>query len=300
MKKLDDFLELAQSFSRRAKIAVAGAQDENVLESVRMAQKMNIVEPILYGNTEEIEKTAKFLGIKLDGMEIVHAPNLLEAGKMAVRGVAEGKADLLMKGKIKTSELMSLVLQKEYGLRTGRTLSAVSVLEVPSYHKLLIISDGGIVISPDLKQKRDIVENAVMVARTLGVDIPKVAIIGATEIAEAPSTLDAAILSKMSGRGQIRGCVVDGPLSLDDAVGKKAASLKGVESHIAGDADVLIVPYIESGNIFSKALIYLEGARAATVVVGARMPIVLTSRADSAETKLFSIALGMLIAVERE
>ncbi|MCD6550778.1 bifunctional enoyl-CoA hydratase/phosphate acetyltransferase [Thermotoga sp.] len=300
MKKLDDFLELAQSFSRSARIAVAGAQDENVLESVRMAQKMNIVEPILYGNTEKIEKTAKFLGIKLDGMEIVHAPNLLEAGKMAVRGVAEGKADLLMKGKIKTSELMSLVLQKEYGLRTGRTLSAVSVLEVPSYHKLLIISDGGIVISPDLKQKRDIVENAVMVARTLGVDTPKVAIIGATEIAEAPSTLDAAILSKMSGRGQIRGCVVDGPLSLDDAVGKKAASLKGVESHIAGDADVLIVPYIESGNIFSKALIYLEGARAATVVVGARMPIVLTSRADSAETKLFSIALGMLIAVERE
>ena len=300
MKKLDDFLELAQSFSRRARIAVAGAQDENVLESVRMAQKMNIVEPILYGNTEEIEKTAKFLGIKLDGMEIVHAPNLLEAGKMAVRGVAEGKAELLMKGKIKTSELMSLVLQKEYGLRTGRTLSAVSVLEVPSYHKLLIISDGGIVISPDLKQKRDIVENAVMVARTLGVDTPKVAIIGATEIAEAPSTLDAAILSKMSGRGQIRGCVVDGPLSLDDAVSKKAASLKGVESYIASDADALIVPHIESGNILSKALIYLEGARAATVVVGARMPIVLTSRADSAETKLFSIALGVLIAVERE
>jgi len=300
MRRLGELFDVVRSLGKPVKIAVAAGHDENVLKSVAEAQRMGIAESILYGDTEKTEKLAEALGVDLSGLRLIHAPAPLEAARMAVETISKGKADLLMKGKIKTGELMSLVLQKEYGLRTERTLSMVSVFEIPSYPKLLIVSDAGMIISPDLQQKVDMIENTVRVARILGIDTPKVAIIGAVEVVnpKMPATLDAAALAKMSDRHQLKHCIVDGPFALDNAVSREAALHKGIESPVAGDADVLIMPDIEAGNVFYKAMVFLAKAKVASSIVGARIPVVLTSRADNDETKLFSIALSALIALK--
>ncbi|PLV60130.1 bifunctional enoyl-CoA hydratase/phosphate acetyltransferase [Thermotoga sp. KOL6] len=300
MRKLDELFDKIGSFKKTVRLAVAVGHDEDILKSVTVASEKGIVEVVLFGDAERTKSLANALNLDLKKVNLVHVEDPIVAGRMAVESISKGEADLLMKGKIKTGDLMRIFLQKEYGLRTGRTLSAVSVFELRTYHKLLIVSDGGMVISPDLQQKVDIIENAVFVAQTLEIDTPKVAIVGAIEVVnpKMPITLDASILSKMNERGQIKNCIVDGPFAFDNAVSKEAALIKGINSSVAGDADILIVPDIESGNILSKALIYLAGAKAATVVVGARVPVVLTSRADNDETKLFSIALGALISLK--
>ncbi|RKX46456.1 MAG: phosphate butyryltransferase [Thermotogae bacterium] len=300
MRRLGELFDVVRSSGKPVKIAVVAGHDENVLKSVAEAQSMGIAESILYGDTKETEKLAEALGVDLSELRLIHAPDPLEAARMAVETISKGEADLLMKGKIKTGELMSLVLQKEYGLRTGRTLSMVSVFEIPSYPKLLIVSDAGMIISPDLQQKVDMIENTVRVAQILGIDTPKVAIIGAVEVVnpKMPVTLDAAALAKMSDRHQLKHCVVDGPFALDNAVSREAALHKGIESPVAGDADVLIMPDIEAGNVFYKAMVFLANAKVASSIVGARVPVVLTSRADNDETKLLSIALSALIALK--
>jgi len=230
--------------------------------------------------------------------DVIHAHDSREAVRKAVESVAKGDASLLMKGKVKTAEIMSEVLKEEYGLRTGRLLNMVSVFEIANYPRLLIVADAGMVISPTLEQKVDMIHNCVLVAKVLGIKMPKVAVVGAVETVnpKMPVTIDAAALAKMYDRKQIKDAIVDGPLALDNAVSEKAAKHKGIESEVAGKADILILPDIEAANIFYKSLVFLAGAKVASTIVGARVPVVLTSRADSDETKLLSIALTVLVS----
>ncbi|KAF2960674.1 phosphate acyltransferase [Thermotoga sp. 38H-to] len=293
MKNLLEMVELVRG--KRMKIAVVAAEDEEVLKAVARAEKEEIVNPILFGNRKDIEALMERTNLKLEA-EIVHVEDPLEAARKAVESVSRDEAQILMKGKIKTGDLFSVFLKKEYGLRAGRTLSAVSVHEVPGYHKILIVSDGGLVISPDLQQRMDIVENSILVARALGIENPKIALLGTGDL-KNPLTLEIAALSKIFQRKN--DCIVDGPLTLELAINEELAS-KGVSnSPVAGDADILIAPSIEAGNILSKSLIYMARGRAAIVVVGGKIPVVLTSRADNGETKFFSIALSVLVAQKK-
>ncbi|MBT1248591.1 MULTISPECIES: bifunctional enoyl-CoA hydratase/phosphate acetyltransferase [unclassified Thermosipho (in: thermotogales)] len=298
MNKLMEILEKAKKVGKKT-VAVAASEDEVVLKALDRAYEEGIINAILVGNVEKTKKIAENMGIDINKFEFVQAGDYVEAANKAVQLVTDGKAHFLMKGKIKTGDLMKVVLKEEYGLRTGRTLSLVSIFEVPNYHKLLVVSDAGMTIAPTLEQKADIINNTVLVAKkALDVDNPKVAILGAVEIVnpKMPATVEAAILSQMNKRGQIKGCIVDGPFALDNAVSKEAAEHKGIKSIVAGDADVLIMPDIEAGNIFYKAMVFLAGANVASTIVGAKVPVALTSRADSDETKLLSLALTNLMA----
>ncbi|ANQ53241.1 phosphate butyryltransferase [Thermosipho affectus] len=298
MNKLMEILEKAKKVGKKT-VAVAASEDEVVLKALDRAHEEGIINAILVGNVEKTKKIAENMGIDINKFEFVQAGDYVEAANKAVQLVTDGKAHFLMKGKIKTGDLMKVVLKEEYGLRTGRTLSLVSIFEVPNYHKLLVVSDAGMTIAPTLEQKVDIINNTVLVAKkALDVDNPKVAILGAVEIVnpKMPATVEAAILSQMSKRNQIKGCIVDGPFALDNAVSKEAAEHKGIKSIVAGDADVLIMPDIEAGNIFYKAMVFLAGANVASTIVGAKVPVALTSRADSDETKLLSLALTNLMA----
>ncbi|PLV55591.1 phosphate acyltransferase [Thermotoga sp. SG1] len=280
MRTFSEIIEAVHSRARGMKLAVAASHDEETMRAVLRAKEMKIVEPVLFGNKEKIKTLANSMNLMLD-VEMINAEDSIEASRMAVESVAKGDADILMKGMVKTSDLMSIFLRKEYKLRTERILSAVSVHEVSTYHKLLIVSDGGMVISPNLQQRLDIVENAVLVAHTLGIEKPRVALLGTGK--EDSLTAEIAILSKMFQRRS--DCIVDGPFTLDAAISKET-----------GFSDVLIVPHIEAGNILSKALVHFSHSRTAIVVVGGRVPIILTSRADGEETRFFSIVLGVLIA----
>ncbi|MEJ5257753.1 MAG: bifunctional enoyl-CoA hydratase/phosphate acetyltransferase [Fervidobacterium sp.] len=294
MKKLSELLDKAKANGKKV-VAVAAADDEVVLKAVEMAYNEGIVDAILFGNKEKIEKAAKNANVNLSNFEVIdsNAP-----ADDAVKAVVNGKAHFVMKGNIKTGDLMKAVLKDEYNLKTGRTMSLVSIFETPLYHKLLVVSDAGMTIAPDLEQKVHLIENSVLVARkAVGVEKPKVAILGAIEVVnpKMEATVHAALLSKMNERGQIKGCIVDGPFALDNAVSKEAAEHKGIVSPVAGDADVLIMPDIEAGNIFYKGMVFLAGAKVASAIIGAKCPVALTSRADSDETKLLSIALTCLM-----
>lgn len=297
MKKLNELLEKAKKRGPK-KVSVAVAEDEVVLNALEKARKEGIINAILVGNKTKITEIAEKNNINLDNYEVIDEKSEYEAAKTAVKLVADKKADFIMKGKIKTGDLMREVLKEEYNLRTGKTLSLVSVFEIPGYHKLLVVSDAGMTIAPTLEQKVDIIKNSVLVAKmALDIEKPKVAILGAVEIVnpKMPATIEAAILAKMNNRNQIKDCLVDGPFALDNAVSMEAAKHKGIESPVAGDADILIMPDIEAGNIFYKAMVFLGGAKVASTIVGARVPIALTSRADSDEVKLLSLALTNLM-----
>ena len=295
VKHLAELVGMAKGKGKR--LVVAAAEDHVVLKAVSEAKKAEIADPVLVGNREKMEKEAEVIGLDLKDYEIVEAENELEAAKKAVEMVSKGQGDFLMKGKIKTGDLMRTVLAEEYGLRTGKVMAMVSVFEIPNFDRLLIISDAGMLIAPTLEQKVHIIEHSVNVAKVLGIELPKVAVVGAVEVVnpKMPATLDAAILSKMNQRGQIKGCIVDGPFALDDVVSEEAAKHKGIESPVAGKADIIVTPDIEAGNILYKALIFLAGAKVASVILGAKVPVVLTSRADSDESKLYSIALSSLM-----
>lgn len=297
LKSLLDLLDMARGKGMR--LAVAAAEDAHVLEAVEDARKREIVEGVLVGSRPAIEKIAKELGIDLSNYEIYDIPNAVDAAYKAVELVREGKCDFLMKGYLQTAELARAVLDKERGLRTGRILSMVSLFELSTYPRIFGITDAGIVIAPDLEQKIDIINNAVDVMHKLGYENPKVAIVSAVEVVnpKIPATVDAAILAKMNQRGQIKGCVIDGPFALDNAVSEEAAKHKKIESPVAGKADIIVLPDINAGNVLYKALIFIAGAKTASVVMGAKVPIVLTSRADSAEAKLLSIALAAVCAM---
>jgi len=295
MKKLQELLDKAKSVGKKV-VAVAAADDDVVLRAIDMAKKEGIVNALLFGDAQKIEVAAEKAGLNIRDFEIVDSKNPADD---AVKAVVDGKAHFVMKGNIKTGDLMKAVLKDEYNLKTGRTMSLVSIFETPLYHKLLIVTDAGMTIAPDLEQKVHLIENAVLVARkAVGVEKPKVAILGAIEVVnpKMEATIHAALLSKMNERGQIKNCVVDGPFALDNAVSKEAAEHKGIVSPVAGDADVLIMPDIEAGNIFYKAMVFLAGAKVASAIIGAKCPVALTSRADSDETKLLSLALTCLMS----
>ncbi len=299
MKTLQELVDKAKTL-KKMRMSVAVAQDAPVLKAVNEACKAGIVDASLVGSKKEIEIIASELGIDLSNYEIIDEPEEGMAIRKAVELVHEHHCDLLMKGKVHTSHLLHSVLDKNYNLRTGMTMNHVGVFEVSTYNRLLIITDAAMVIAPTLEQKVDSIYNAERVAHVIGIDVPKVAVLGAVETVSPsmPATMEAALLAKMNDRKQIKGAIVDGPFALDNAVSEEAAKHKGIESPVAGKADVLLVPDIEAGNILYKALVFIAKGKLAGTILGARVPIVLTSRADSDETKLYSIALSALVAQE--
>ncbi|WP_121958310.1 bifunctional enoyl-CoA hydratase/phosphate acetyltransferase [Petrotoga sp. 9PWA.NaAc.5.4] len=296
--KIEDILEQVKKESKKKKIAVAAAEDDVVLKAVQKAKEINLCDFILFGDKQKIEKIVQENNLDLKDVEIIDSKSPLESAKGAIEAVVNGQADLPMKGKLTTAEILSIYLKDEYNLKTGKTMNLVCVFEIPNYHKLLIISDAGMIIAPTLEQKIDIINNAVSVAQRLGIERPKVAILGALEQVnpKMPVTLDAAILTQMNRRGQIKGCIVDGPFAMDNAISKEAAIHKGIISEVAGDADILIVPNIEAGNILYKTLVYFANAKLASSIIGGKKPVVLTSRADSDESKLNAMALSILMS----
>jgi Phosphotransacetylase len=297
IRSLDELLNLAGS-GEKMKLAVAAAHDTEVLLAVENARSAGIIDGILVGDAKRISDIAKANGIDLSSYEVVDVKEDIDACRTAVSLVSSKKADFLMKGIVSTADLLRAVLDKEIGLRANSLLSHVMVYSLKAYHKLLLLTDGGMVINPDLQQKVQIIKNAVRVAEVIGIPCAKVAPLCAVETInpDMQSTVDAAILSKMNQRGQIKGCTVDGPLALDNAVSLEAAEHKKIISPVAGDADILLVHNIEAGNLLGKSLTYFAGAKSAGVIMGARCPIVLISRADNHESKLYSIALGSVIA----
>ncbi len=296
MKTIREIIEAARKAGRK-RIAVAAAHEESALEAVVDAWKHGLAEPVLIGDLAEIRRLGEKLGADLSSFRMIEEKDYARAAAKAVELVKAGEADMLMKGVLDTSILLKAMLNKENGLNTGRLTSHVAVMEVPTYHKLLLVTDAAINIAPDIPGKLDIIANAVLVANAIGVQTPKVALLAAVEKVnweKMPCTADAAIITQMNRRGQLKGCMVDGPLALDNAISAESARIKKIVSEVAGDADVLVAPDIESGNILYKALLDLGQAKGACIVVGAAKPVVLTSRADTAETKLASIALAAL------
>jgi phosphate acetyltransferase len=278
--------------------AVAHPCDETSLRGVLEAAEAGMITPILVGPQERITNLAKSLDLTLKGLEVVDAPHSQAAADKAVELVRTGSANLLMKGSLHSDELLSAVTKKDTGLRTGRRISHVFVMDVPTHPQTLFITDAAVNIAPDLKAKRDIVQNAIDLYAGLGLGTPKVAILSAVETInpDIPSTIDAAALCKMADRGQITGGELDGPLAFDNAISPEAARIKGITSVVAGQAEILVVPDLEAGNMLAKNLSFLARADAAGIVLGARVPIILTSRADNVRTRLASCAVAMLLA----
>jgi phosphate butyryltransferase len=294
--KLSELVEMAKS-KRRRRIAVAAAGDMDVLQALKNAEAEGIIEPILVGIKPRIEKICEEIGYDCSKYEIIHVEDRFEASIIASRLIREGKAEILMKGLVSTGQLLKAVLDREYGLRKGSILSHVAIFESPYYHKLLGITDAAMNVSPSFEDKIGLINNAVEVFHLLGEPDPKVAVVGAVETINQrmESTMHAATLSMMNKRQQIKGCTIDGPLALDNAVSKKAAQVKNIESDVAGNVDIIVAPDINGANFLYKALNFLGGAQTAAVIMGATVPIVLTSRADSEKCKFLSIALAAAI-----
>lgn len=297
VKKLDELISLAKENEKKT-LSVAVAQDKEVLTAVTEAVKLGIVDAILVGDEEKINKIALEDNLFMDNIKIVNEKDTIKAAAKAVEFVSNGQAHFIMKGMLGTADLLRAVLNKEAGLRGKGLLSHVMVYDVPTYHKLIFLTDGGMVPYPTVEDKVGIINNAVKVAHKIGIEVPKIAPICAVEVVNPSmqATIDASVLSQMSKRGQIKGCIIDGPLALDNAISKLAAEHKGIVSEVAGDADVLLVPNIESGNFLGKSMTYFANAESAGVIMGAKCPVVLVSRADSAKSKLYSIALGSVIS----
>lgn len=297
MKNFDQVLQQVK-LNGIKKVAVAVAQDEPVLEAIRDAKKNGIADAILVGDKSKIEESAKLVGLDINDFEVIHEPDNAKASLMAVELVSSKKADMVMKGLVDTATFLRAVLDKEKGLRTGRVLSHVAVFDIPAIEKIILVTDAAMNLAPDLMTKKQILENAVIVAKGIGIDKPKAAVVCAVEVVnpDMQATLDAAALSKMCDRGQIKGCIVDGPLAIDNALSEEAAIHKGIKSEVAGHADIILVPNIETGNVMYKTLTYTSNAKNGGILAGASAPVILTSRADSHESKMFSIALASLVA----
>jgi len=281
--------------------AVVHPCEANALQGAVEAGNRGLIVPILVGPQKAIEETAAEAGIDLGNSQIVDVPDSRASAAKAVELVREAKAEILMKGSLHTDELMSAIVSKEKGLRTNRRISHAFLMDVPTYHKVLVITDAAINIAPTLEDKVDIVQNAIELAISLGCELPKVAILAAVETvtSKMPATLDAASLCKMAERGQIKGGILDGPLAFDNAISKQAAETKGIKSEVAGDPDILLAPDLEAGNILAKQLSFLANADGAGMVLGARVPVILTSRADSVRSRIASCAVAALVAHAR-
>jgi phosphate acetyltransferase len=281
--------------------AVVHPCDRSSLEGAIGAMRLGLISPILVGPQHRIRDAAALAGIDLTGIPIVDAPHSHAAAERAVELVLEGKAEALMKGSLHTDELMGAVVRRDRGLRTARRISHCFVMDVPSYEQPIIISDAAVNIQPTLEEKVDIVQNAIDLAHALGFPEVRVAVLSAMETVnpQVPSTIEAAALCKMAERGQITGAILDGPLALDNAISLEAAEIKKIDSAVAGRANVLIVPDLDAGNMLAKSLTFLAGADAAGIVLGARVPIILTSRADSEIARMASCAVAVLVALAR-
>ncbi len=296
--KLDDIIEVVKSKSRK-RLSVAFANDAHTIEAVSNAIDLGIVEGILVGDTNRIEEVCKQENIDVKKFKIVHETDETKAANLAVKLINDKEADFLMKGLVSTDKYMRAILNKETGLLPPKaTLSHVMVMELERYPKLLVVSDVAVIPYPDLNQKIQIANYVINVAHDLGIEQPRLALIAATEQVSAsmPSCVDAAIISKMAERGQIKGALVDGPLALDVAIDKECVEIKKLKSVVAGQADCLVFPNIEAANVFYKGSVKLAGAKLAAMLVGAKCPAVLSSRGDSAEIKTYSIALAALSA----
>ena len=277
--------------------AVAHPCDETSLKGALEAAEAQLIEPILVGPNDKIRSVAQSFSLDLGGLEVVDVPHSQAAAEKAVELVRTGKAELLMKGSLHTDELLAEVVKRETGIRTGRRISHVFVMDVPGHPQTLFITDAAVNIAPDLMTKRDIIQNAIDLYAGLGLGTPNVAILSAVETVTTsiPSTIEAAALCKMADRGQILGGTLDGPLAFDNAISPEAALIKGIKSKVAGQAHILIVPDLEAGNMLAKNLTFLSQADAAGVVLGARVPIILTSRADNLRTRMASCAVAVLL-----
>jgi len=297
IKNLESLVDLAKGKEKR-RLAVAAAGDYHVLEAVANAYAQGIIEPILIGDEKEIRKISADIKFDVQNIQIINVVDPFQASLEATRMIGEGKADFLMKGLVSSGLLLKAVLNKEYGLRTGSLLSHVALFETPYYHKLLCVTDAAMNVDPGLEEKIDIIKNSVKVFHGLNNPNPKVAIIGSVETVnpKMEATMHAATISMMNYRKQIKGCIIDGPLALDGAINKGAAELKHITSDVAGEADIILAPDINGANILYKSLNFLGGATAAAVIMGAKVPIVLTSRGDSEKSKFLSIALAAAIA----
>jgi phosphate butyryltransferase len=278
----------------RKKLVLTAAHDNHSLGAVIQAWKDQIIEPVLIGDEEGIWNICRENGYDISGIWIINEPEIEKSVEVGVKMLSNKQADILMKGKVGTSLLLKCVLNKEWGLRTGNLLSHIALFEVDTYHKLFAVTDVAMNISPNLKDKISIVKNSVAFLNKLGYVMPKVAVLGAVEMVNEnmEATLDAALLSKMNQREQIRNCIIDGPLAFDNAVSLESAKHKGIKSEVAGDTDLLLMPDIEVGNVLYKSLVFFAKAKVASIILGAKVPIVLTSRSDSETAKYDSILLA--------
>lgn len=293
-KSFDDLIKKVQNLDSKKKVAVVSAQDEHTLEAVFKAKKDNIVEPILIGNKKKIIEILSRLHESVLEESIINVESDSEAAEKAVELINENKADFIMKGKIQTADLLRAVVNKENGLRTGKVMSHIVIHEIPTYHKLLAVTDGGMMMYPSLDEKKQIIENAVSTFLALGYENPKVAVLAAVETVnpKMQESVDADMLKKLNIKGEIKNCIVEGPISYDLTMSKESASIKGFVSPVTGEADIIVVPNITVGNILGKSLVYSAGAKMAGFIVGAKVPIVLTSRGSTSEEKYLSLALS--------
>lgn len=297
---IKNFLELLKIAEKGEKknLSVAAAHNDHVLEAVKNATELNLVNPILVGKEKEIREIAKSIDFDLTDIEIIDLQDDVETSIEATKLVSSGRADILMKGIVATAVILKQVLNKEYGLRDGKPLSQAVLFEIPTYHKMFIGTDFAFNISPDLETKKHIIENAVTLEHAIGIDKPKVAVLAAVENVNPNmvATLDADALTKMNENGEIKDCIVYGPLAMDNAVSKESAKIKGIDSTVAGDADIFLAPDLASGNILYKTLTFLGKAKSAGIVLGAKAPVIITSRADTAVDKFNSIVLATILA----
>jgi len=294
LKSFDEIIAMVKSRPATKKVVLAAAHDHHSLEAIYRAKRDGLVTPVLVGDGAKIQEILAQLGESIEAENLYDAPNVEEAAAKAVELIREGKADFLMKGKLETAQLLRAVVKKETGLRTDRTMSHLMLLSVPGYHKLLGCTDGGMLLTPDLNQKKQLIENAVEFLHRIGYQNPKVAVLAAAETVnpKMQDSLDGAELKAMNQRGEIAGCIIEGPISMDLSISREKAEIKGYHSPVAGDADLLVVPEITCGNVMAKALVELAGATMAGLVLGAKAPIILTSRGASGEEKYLSICLA--------
>ncbi len=293
LKNFQELILKVQNNNSKKRVAVAAAHDEHTLEAVFRAAKDKLVEPVLIGNKEKIIKIIKNLNVEYDLNTIISTESDKESAEKTVELINANKADFIMKGKLQTADLLKAVVDKEKGLRTGKVISHVAILEVPAYHKLLAITDGGMMMYPNAEEKKQILESAVDVFLAMGYECPKVAVLAAVETVnpKMPEAVDADILKKMNQSGKIKDCIIEGPISVDLTFNKESAQIKGYDSPVTGEADILLVPNITTGNIMSKALIEMANATMAGMIVGAKVPIVLTSRGATSQEKYLSLVL---------
>ncbi|MGL4654866.1 MAG: phosphate butyryltransferase [Sarcina sp.] len=296
-KNFDDLFKKLKEVGKKT-VSVAVAQDKPVLEALKEASRMGMVDGILVGDEPLIRAISNEIDFDLSDFRIVNEPNVAKAALEAVRLVSTGQADMVMKGLVDTATFLRSVLNKEVGLRTGKLMSHVSVFDIEGYDRLLFLTDAAFNTYPDLKAKVQIINNSVSVAKACGINVPKVAAVCAVEVVnqDMQATVDAALLAKMSDRGQIKGCLVDGPFALDNAISEEAAEHKGVHGEVAGRADIVLLPNIETANVMYKTLTMLAKTRNGGLLVGTSAPVILTSRSDSFDVKVNSIAVAALVS----